>query len=71
MTKFSGGISPLLKESIILGHLRCDVLEQVNAHPKTPPKIAFGKYWILIEIRSHQLLMPFNPFSLQLLSTEQ
>jgi hypothetical protein len=50
MTKFSGGISPLLKESIILGHLRCDVLEQVDAHPKTPPKIAFGKYRILIEI---------------------
>jgi hypothetical protein len=38
MTKFSGGISPLLKESIIPGHLRCDVLEQVDAHPKTPRK---------------------------------
>jgi hypothetical protein len=50
MTKFFGGISPLLKESIIPGHLRCDVLEQVDAHPKMPPKIVFGKYRILIEI---------------------
>jgi hypothetical protein len=50
MTKFSGGISPLPKESIIPGHLHCDVLEQVDAHPKTPPKIVFGKYQILIEI---------------------
>jgi hypothetical protein len=32
------------------GHLRCDVLEQVDAHLKTPPKIVFGKYQILIEI---------------------
>jgi hypothetical protein len=52
MTKFSDGISPLLKEPIILGHLRCDMLEQVDAHPK----IDFGKYRILIEIRLHQLL---------------
>jgi hypothetical protein len=50
MTKFSGGISLLLKESIIPGHLRCDVLEQVDAHSKMPPKIVFGKYRILIEI---------------------
>jgi hypothetical protein len=50
MTKFSSGISPLLKESIIPGHLRCDVLEKVDAHPKMPPKIVFGKYQILIEI---------------------
>jgi hypothetical protein len=50
MIKFSGGVSPLLKESIIPGHLRCDVLEQVDAHPKTPPNIAFGKYRTLIEI---------------------
>jgi hypothetical protein len=46
------------------------VLEQVETHPETPPKIAFGENRILIEIRPHQLLMPFNPFSPQLLSTE-
>jgi hypothetical protein len=50
MTKFFGGIFPLLKESIIPGHLRYDVLEQVDAHPKMPPKTVFGKYQILIEI---------------------
>jgi hypothetical protein len=42
MTKFSGGISPLPKESLVLVHLRCDVLEQVDAHLKMPPKIASG-----------------------------
>jgi hypothetical protein len=41
MPKFSGGILPLLNEPVKLHHLCCDVLEQVDAHPKTPPKIAF------------------------------
>jgi hypothetical protein len=70
MAKFCGGISPLLKESIKLHHLHCDVLEQVDAHPKMPPKISFGICQIFIEIRPHQLLVPFNPFPPQLLSTE-
>jgi hypothetical protein len=70
MPKFSGGISLLLKESIKLHHLRCDVLEQLDAHPKRPLKIAFGICGIFIEIRPHQLLVPFNPFSPQLLSIE-
>jgi hypothetical protein len=66
--KFSGGIPPLLKEPIKLHHLRYDVLDQVDAHPKTPPKIAFGICRIFIEIRPHQLLVSFNPFPPQLLS---
>jgi hypothetical protein len=42
MSKFSGCIPPLLKKLIKLHHLCCDVLEQLDAHPKTPPKIALG-----------------------------
>jgi hypothetical protein len=38
MPKFSSGIPPLLKEPIKLHHLHCDVLEKIDAHPKTPPK---------------------------------
>jgi hypothetical protein len=50
MPKFSSGIPSFLKEPIKLHHLRCDVLEQVDAHPKTLPKIAFGICRIFIEI---------------------
>jgi hypothetical protein len=63
MPKLSYGIPPLLEEHIKLLHLSCDVLEQVDAHPKTLPKIAFGICRIFIEIRPHQLIVSFNPFS--------
>jgi hypothetical protein len=70
MPKFSGGIPPLLKEPIKLHHLLCEVLEQVDAHPKTPPKTAFVICWIFIEIRPHQLVVSFSPFPPQILSTK-
>jgi hypothetical protein len=70
MPQFSGGISPLLKEPIKPHHIRCDLLEQLDAHLKKPPKIAFRIRQIFIEIRQHQLLMPFNPSPPQLLSVE-
>jgi hypothetical protein len=41
MPKSSGGISLLHKEPIELYHLRYDVLEQLDAHLKTPPKNSF------------------------------
>jgi hypothetical protein len=70
MPKFSGGIPSLLKEPIKLHHLHRDVLEQVDAHPKTPTKIALGICLIFIEIHPHQLVVAFNPFPPQLLSTK-
>jgi hypothetical protein len=70
MPKFSGDISPLLNVPIKLHHLRCDVLEQVDAHPKTPLKISLGICRIFIEIHPHQLVVAFNPFPPQLLSTK-
>jgi hypothetical protein len=57
MPKFSGGIPPLLKEPIILHHLLRDVFEQVDAHPKTPTKVALGIYRIIIKIHPHQLVV--------------
>jgi hypothetical protein len=69
MPKFSGSIPPLLKEPIKLPHLRHDVLKQVDAYPKTPTKIALGACQIFIEIHPHQLVVAFNPFPPQLLST--
>jgi hypothetical protein len=35
MPKFSGGISYLLIFFVMLHHLLCNMLEQVDAHPKT------------------------------------
>jgi hypothetical protein len=70
MYKFSGGIPPLLKEPIKLHHLRHDMLEQVDAHPKTPMKIALEICQIFIEIHLHQLVLAFNPFPPHLLSTK-
>jgi hypothetical protein len=70
MPKFSGGITPLLKEPIKLHHLCCDALEQVDAHPKVPPKIALGICQIFGEIRPHQLVVAFNPFPPELPSTK-
>jgi hypothetical protein len=60
----------LLKEQIILHHLLRDVFEQVDAHPKTPMKVALGIYQIIIEIDPHQLVLAFNPFPPQILSIE-
>jgi hypothetical protein len=45
--KFSGGIPH-----------RCDVLEQVDAHPKTPSKIDFGICRILLKYDRINLLCP-------------
>jgi hypothetical protein len=70
MPKFSDGIPPLLKEPIKLYHLHCNVLEQLDAHSKTPMKIALGIYRIFIEIHPHQLVVAFNSFRPQLLSTK-
>src|SRR4051812_16492048 len=44
-----GGISPLHKVCIILGHLLRDVLEQTDVHSKTATKIALEKCCIVIE----------------------
>jgi quinol-cytochrome oxidoreductase complex cytochrome b subunit len=68
MLKFSGGIPPLLKEPIILHHLLRDVFEQVDAHPKTPTKVAIGICNIFIEIHPHQLIMAFDPFPPKLIA---
>jgi hypothetical protein len=59
MPKFSGGIPPLPKKPIILRHLLRDVFEQVDAHPKTPTKVALGICHIFIEIHLHQLVVSF------------
>jgi hypothetical protein len=70
MPKFSVGIPPLLKEPIKLHHLHRNVLEQLDAHSKTPMKIALRICQIFIEIHPHQLVVAFNPFPPQLLSTK-
>jgi hypothetical protein len=59
MPKFSGGLPPLLKEPIILHHLRRDVLEQLDAHLNMPTKRALGICLIIIEMHAHQLLVAF------------
>jgi hypothetical protein len=69
MPKFSGGIPPLLKKLVILLELR-DMLEQLDAHPKTATKIARWICWILHKIAPHQLVVVFYPFPPQLLSIE-
>jgi hypothetical protein len=70
MPKFFGRIPPLLKESIILHHLLRDAFGQVDAHPKMPMKVALGICKIFIEIHPHQLVVVFNLFPPQLLSTK-
>jgi hypothetical protein len=70
MPKFSDDIPPLLKESIKLHHLCHDVFEQLDAHSKTPTKIALGICRIFAEIHPHQHVVAFNPFPPQLLSTK-
>jgi hypothetical protein len=70
MTKLSPGIPPLFKVSIMLHHLLCDVLEQVDAHPKTPTKVVLGICWIFIEIHPHQVVVAFDSLPPQVLSTK-
>jgi hypothetical protein len=70
MPNFFGGIPLLLKEPIKLYHLCRDVFEQVHAHPNMPTKIALEICRIFIEIHTHQLVVAFNPFLLQLLPTK-
>jgi hypothetical protein len=42
MPKFSGGISYLPIFFVLLRHLLCNMLEQVDAHPKTAKKIGLS-----------------------------
>jgi hypothetical protein len=68
--KFSGGIPLLIKEPVKLHHHHHDVLEQVDAHPKTPMKIALEMCQIFIEMHLRQLVVAFNLFPPQILSTK-
>jgi hypothetical protein len=70
MLELSGGIPLLHKVCIILGDLLRDLLEQTDAHPKTATKIALGKCCIVIEIHPHQLVVAFDPFPPQFMSTK-
>jgi hypothetical protein len=65
----SPAVFPFAQKTIILGQLRGDALEQVDVHTKMPTKVVLGKCRIFVEIYPHQLVVAFDTFPPQLLST--
>ena len=51
----------------MIHHLLLDVLEQPDAHSKTPTKVAIRKCRIFIEIHPRQLVVAFDSFPPKLL----
>jgi hypothetical protein len=56
MAKFSGTISVLLKQLIILRQILHNVLKQLDFHHKSSSNVSLGEKEILDEVAPHQLL---------------
>jgi hypothetical protein len=65
MDKLSGGIPPLLEESVKLCHTLTKFFKQLDSHSKMIPKSFSGKKGSSMK-SPHKLVVPFDPLHLQL-----